>query len=144
MLCLARLHLLPTTSAHRLCLLAPLATLPVHLPPPTPVPSSRHPLPHRSALMSGKNKTASPTAKAGVSPSPTTANDVVYRKEGGRGNRRRERRNGTRAPSRFRKGKGERDRARTRSARETVREDSGTKKECAGREKERKGVSFER
>lgn len=67
---------------------------------PRPVPSSRHPLPHRSALMSGKNKTASPTAKAGVSPSPTTANDVVYRKEGGRGNRRRERRNGTWAPFR--------------------------------------------
>lgn len=32
------------------------------------VPSSRHPLPHRSALMSGKNKTASPTAKAGALP----------------------------------------------------------------------------
>lgn len=60
----------------------PPGTLPSLSPRRPLVPSSRHPLPHRSALMSGKNKTASPTAKAGVSPSPTTANDVVYRKEG--------------------------------------------------------------
>lgn len=77
--------------------------------------------------MSGKNKTASPTAKAGVSPSPTTANDIVYRKEGGRGNR--ERRNGTRA---------------TESVIEKERERKTTGRRKSARVKERKGVSFER
>lgn len=78
--------------------------------------------------MSGKNKTASPTAKAGVSPSPTTANDIVYRKEGGRGNR--ERRNGTRGA--------------TKSVTEKKRERRTTGRRKSAREKERKGVSFER
>lgn len=37
----------------------------VHPSPPrgSLIPLAPHPLPHRSALMSGKNKTASPTAK---------------------------------------------------------------------------------
>lgn len=88
-----------------------------------PVPSSRHPLPHRSALMSGKNKTASPTAKAGVSPSPTTANDIVYRKEGG---------------SRE-SGEKERNSCDEERYREKERKkDNRTKKECAG-EREKGG-----
>lgn len=61
MLCLARLHLLPTTSAQR----SPAFT---HPPGGSLIPLAPHPLPHRSALMSGKNKTASPTAKAEFHP----------------------------------------------------------------------------
>lgn len=43
---------------------------PSPLPPPggSLIPLAPHPLPHRSALMSGKNKTASPTAKTEFHP----------------------------------------------------------------------------
>lgn len=111
-------------------------------PPPPSVPSSRHPLPHRSALMSGKNKTASPTAKAKSRPPLRRRMTSCIGKKGvaGIGDEREgtglERR---RAFERATKN----EIGRTRERREKGREkDSKTKKECTGAGEREKGSEF--
>ena len=84
--CLARLHLLPKPprSPSVRQRVSPTLTPPPPLGGSLLIPLAPHPLPHRSALMSGKNKTASPTARTEFHPPLRRRTTACIGKKGSR------------------------------------------------------------